>query len=195
MIKNTIAPPAKILDVAAAQGNFSLLLAEAGYHVTWNDIRSELVDYVRLKYEVGRLDFLPGNLLNLQLRDTFDMILIAEIIEHVAHHDQFLTTIASMVKPGGFVVLTTPNGGYFRSRLPRFSSFGDPAVFEPVQFSPDADGHIFLLHLDEINTLASECGLEMRDGKLFTNVLTAGHLKTVRLLNTFSRRWIERCDK
>src|ERR1700686_5346288 len=49
----------RILDVAAAQGNFSLRLAEAGYRVTWNDLRSELADYVELKRETGSIDYAP----------------------------------------------------------------------------------------------------------------------------------------
>ena len=46
-------PGARILDVAAAQGNFTLELAELGYEVTWNDLRSELVDYAKPKHERG----------------------------------------------------------------------------------------------------------------------------------------------
>lgn len=45
-----------ILDVGAAQGNFSLLLAEQGYKVTWNDIRTDLIDYVKMKYEKGKIN-------------------------------------------------------------------------------------------------------------------------------------------
>jgi 2-polyprenyl-3-methyl-5-hydroxy-6-metoxy-1,4-benzoquinol methylase len=33
---------ARILDIAAAQGNFSLTLAELGYDVTWNDLRADI---------------------------------------------------------------------------------------------------------------------------------------------------------
>jgi len=53
MVKRYAMPGAKILDVAAAQGNCTVALAEQDYDVTWNDIRAELADYVRLKYESG----------------------------------------------------------------------------------------------------------------------------------------------
>src|ERR1043166_1848550 len=48
--------------------------------------------------------------------------LITEIIEYVAHPDEFLRKAASLAKPGGYIVMTTPNGGDFLNRLPKFPS-------------------------------------------------------------------------
>src|SRR5262249_8514601 len=114
--------------------------------------------------------------------EMFDGVLIAEVIEHVAHPDEFLANAARLVKSGGIVVLTTPNGAYFRNRLPRFSNCVDPERFEASQFKPNADGHIFLLHPDEIRALASSAALWVEDLRLVTNPLTAGHLRTGMLL-------------
>jgi 2-polyprenyl-3-methyl-5-hydroxy-6-metoxy-1,4-benzoquinol methylase len=79
-----------ILDVAAAQGNFTLSLAEDGYNMIWNDLRTELIDYVKLKYTKGQIIFQPGNLFDLTFSIRIDAIIITEIIEHVAHPDLFL---------------------------------------------------------------------------------------------------------
>jgi 2-polyprenyl-6-hydroxyphenyl methylase/3-demethylubiquinone-9 3-methyltransferase len=182
LVRRAAPPPATVLDVAAAQGNFSLALAELGYDVTWNDLRAELADYVRLKYERGTLRYAPGNAFELGFRECFDIVLITEVIEHVAHPDQFLAQAAQMVRPGGHIVLTTPNGAYFRNPLPRFSEHPDPSVFESAQFQPDSDGHIFLLHEDEVRSLAKTCGLDVIDVDIFANALTNGHLKTGALL-------------
>ena len=83
--------------------------------------------------------------------------------------------------------MTTPNGGYFKNRLPKFSECADPAVFESGQFKPNADGHIFLLHVDEIEPLARRAGLSVDRIALFTNPLTAGHVKTEALLRIMPR--------
>jgi 2-polyprenyl-3-methyl-5-hydroxy-6-metoxy-1,4-benzoquinol methylase len=182
---------ARILDVAAAQGNFSLSLAELGYDVTWNDLRTELADYVRLKHEFGTIAFVPGNAFELGFTIPFDGVLITEIIEHVAHPDEFLKKTASFVKPGGYVVMTTPNGAYFRNSLPKFSECRDPSVYEVFQFKPNADGHIFLLHPDEIEPLGVSAGLELDEFCLFTNLLTCGRLKTEILLRALSNHTIE----
>jgi 2-polyprenyl-6-hydroxyphenyl methylase/3-demethylubiquinone-9 3-methyltransferase len=60
LAQKVASPGAKILDVAAAQGTFSLLLAELGYEVTWNDLREELAGYVNLKHEFGTIHFAPN---------------------------------------------------------------------------------------------------------------------------------------
>jgi 2-polyprenyl-6-hydroxyphenyl methylase/3-demethylubiquinone-9 3-methyltransferase len=177
LLTDVLAPDARILDIGAAQGNFSLQLAEMGFEVTWNDLRGELAEYVRQKHEHGTLHFAPGNAFELRFPKPFDALLITEIIEHVAHPDEFLVSAAKLLRPGGYIVLTTPNGAYFRNKLPRFSDCPDPSVYESVQFKPDSDGHIFLLHTDEVRRLACKAGLRVERLELLTNSLTNGHLK------------------
>jgi 2-polyprenyl-6-hydroxyphenyl methylase/3-demethylubiquinone-9 3-methyltransferase len=181
-VRKAMPPPARLLDFAAAQGNFSIGFAAAGYDVVWNDIRSDLVEYVKLKDDTGRISYRPGNLFEFASLEPFDIVFAGEAIEHVAHPDEFLRKLASVVRPGGAIVITTPNGLYFRNNLPRFSDCPDPSVFESVQFKPDSDGHIFLLYPDEIRDLAEKAGLEVERLDLFANPLTAGHVKLGHLL-------------
>jgi 2-polyprenyl-3-methyl-5-hydroxy-6-metoxy-1,4-benzoquinol methylase len=171
-------PGDTILDIAAAQGNFTHFLAERGYDVTWNDLRADVEGYVRLKAERGTVRYAPGNAFELSFPTLFDLVLITEIIEHVAHPDDFLRKAASLARPGGYVLMSTPNGGYLRNSLPRFTDTPDPSKYEAMQFQPDASGHIFLLHEDEIAPLAAKAGLEVLEIRLFTNSLSNGHLKT-----------------
>jgi 2-polyprenyl-6-hydroxyphenyl methylase/3-demethylubiquinone-9 3-methyltransferase len=188
LLTEVLSPGARVLDVAAAQGNFSLALAELGFDVTWNDLRAELANYVRLKHERGKIEFAAGNAFELAFPSLFDAVLITEIIEHVAHPDDFLIKATALVRAGGYIVMTTPNGGYFKNRLPKFSECADPSVFESVQFKPNSDGHIFLLHVNEIEPLAKRAGLVVEKIALFTNPLTAGHVKTEVLLKILPRR-------
>ncbi len=171
-----------IIDVGAAQGNFSLPLAEEGFKVTWNDIRPEILEYVQAKYEYGRVDYLVGNIFDLDSDKRFDCVLITEIIEHVAHPDQFLACCRKLLTPKGIIIVTTPNGSYFRNKLPKFSDCLDPSVYESNQFKPDSDGHIFLLHPEEIQQLAMSSDLEVLEIQFFNNFITSGHLKTRFLL-------------
>jgi 2-polyprenyl-3-methyl-5-hydroxy-6-metoxy-1,4-benzoquinol methylase len=118
-ITDVLQTSARILDAAAAQGNFSLSLPELGYDVTWNDLRADIAEYVQLKHEFGKIAFAPGNAF--QLSSLFDAV-ITVVIEHVAHPDEFLTRTAAFLKPGGYVVMTTPNGAYLGNPLPKFSN-------------------------------------------------------------------------
>jgi hypothetical protein len=78
--------------------------------------------------------------------------------------------------------LTTPNGRYFRNNHPRFSDCSDPSIYEPAQFKPNADGHIFLLDSDECRMLAAKAGLETERLILMTNPLSCGHVKLGHIL-------------
>jgi 2-polyprenyl-6-hydroxyphenyl methylase/3-demethylubiquinone-9 3-methyltransferase len=181
MAASVLKPGDRVLDIAAAQGNYTLWLAEQGYDVTWNDLRADLEGYVRLKHERGTVRYAPGNAFELQFAEKFDLVIITEIIEHVAHPDEFLRQVAGLTRPDGYVLLSTPNGGYVLSDRPRFSDTPDPSQYEAMQFQPDASGHIFLLHEDELAPLADASGLTVREVRLFTNPLTNGHLKTAPL--------------
>ncbi len=195
LVRQIAQPGAAVLDVGAAQGNFTLWLAELGYDVTWNDLRAELASYVQLKHEFGTVHYKPGEIFELPRSEQYDVVLATEIIEHVAHPDEFLKRIAELAKPRGFVVLTTPNGSYFRNRLPRFSECRDPSMFETRQFEPDADGHIFLLHPEELERLAGEAGLELVELRLFSTFLTHGWLGTRRLVSHLPEACIRAFDR
>ena len=192
LIEQYVAKGSRILDVAGAGGNFSLPLAEKGYRVVWNDLREELIPYLELKYEKGDITYCPGNIFEQTFEELFDCILACEIIEHVAHPDEFLMKLATLLKPGGVVVLTTPNGSYFNNRLPSFIECADPSIYESVQFKPNSDGHIFLFTPAEIKLLSERAGLSCLACMTFTNFITAGQLKSHILLKALPAR-ITRC--
>ena len=182
LIRKHLPVGSTILDIAAAQGNFSLLLAEEGYKITWNDLREELIDYVKMKYEKGQIEYLAGNCFDVCKNRLYDAVLITEIIEHVAHPDEFLTLVSNIVKPGGYIIMTTPSGEYFKNKLPKFSEYKTPEDFESVQFKPNSDGHIFLLYEEELRDLGQKANLKVVDMSIHSNPLTGGHIKLHKVL-------------
>ena len=183
LVSSVASPPATVLDIAGGQGNMTLRLAELGYDVTWNDLRADLGEYVKLKHERGSVSYRPGDLFDIEPTRPFDVVLLAEVIEHVAHPDEVLKKARTLIADNGHIVITTPNGEYFRNMLPKFSDCLDPGMFESEQFRPDADGHIFLLYSDELRSLARESNLRVESLQLFTNPLTIGYLRTTPVLN------------
>jgi SAM-dependent methyltransferase len=69
LVTEAIEPGATVLDLAAAQGNFTLALAERGYRVTWNDLRADLAGYVQKKHERGEVAYAAGNAFELNFAD------------------------------------------------------------------------------------------------------------------------------
>lgn len=195
LVQEVLPKGARILDVAAAQGNFTLLLAELGYDVVWNDLRGDLENYVRLKHECGLVRFCPGNVFDLGFESAFDAVLITEIIEHVAHPDEFLRKIARLVKPGGYVIMTTPNGAHMMNHLPKFSECKDPTLFESIQFQPNGDGHIFLLWPEEVKKLGEAAGLFLEKVALFTTPFANGRHKMESLLRILPKKWVLLVDR
>jgi hypothetical protein len=103
--------------------------------------------------------------------------------------------LARLVDPAGTILLTTPNGDFCRNQRPRFSTCADPSVFESAQFSPHADGHIFLLHVDEVSGLAAAAGLMVRECRLFTNFLTQGWAGTGAIASRLPTPVVERIER
>lgn len=165
-----------IVDLAAAQGNFTLALAESGYRVTWNDLRGELQGYVEAKRVSGDVRYLAGNAFELDDVGPFDAVLATEIIEHVAHPDDFLSHVHDLCRPGGYIFLSTPHGGYMRNKLPNFRDVEDLQALEAKQFKPGADGHLFLFTNDELVELAGEAGLSVVRILNFTSPVLGGDL-------------------
>jgi 2-polyprenyl-3-methyl-5-hydroxy-6-metoxy-1,4-benzoquinol methylase len=99
------------------------------------------------------------------------------VIEHVAHPVDLLRQLKRFLEPGGRILLTTPNGAYFRNRLPSYGEIEDTSALESRQFKPDADGHLFLLTPVELNQLAAQAGLRVEETDLSATPLITGHLK------------------
>lgn len=158
-IIGNLLPGARILDVGVAQGNLSLLLAEAGFEVVATDLRNDFLEYARKKYEKGMISFQAMSFEDMQFEEEFDAVILGEIIEHVAYPEDLLQRCRGFLKGGGLLLLTTPNGQAVMTGLPVFSQITDRKELEKRQFHPDGDGHLFLFRGDELERILWESGL------------------------------------
>lgn len=99
-----------VLDAGCGEGFGTVLLAETARHVTGIDysidaVRTAAARYVRPNLEFRRLDVyeLPG----LDLR--CDLVTNFQVIEHLADPARFLAAVRAALRPGGVLMLTTPN--------------------------------------------------------------------------------------
>lgn len=179
-----IGDPLDILDIGCAQGTLALMLAEQGHRVWAVDIRQRFLDYAASRYERGEVHFICGNALELDMPQRFDLIFANQIVEHLVYPLELTQRVAGWLKPGGRLVMTTPNGDYVKNALPSFSDLGDASQFEERQFSADGDGHFFAYREDELKEVFVKAGLAQVRLDFFETPFISGHLK-LRFVHSF----------
>lgn len=70
----------------------------------------------------------------------FDIVLAGEIIEHIYDTDFFLAEIARVLKPGGYLLLSTPNVASLGRRI--MLALGKNPIIEVTPNEKDSSGHI-----------------------------------------------------
>jgi 2-polyprenyl-3-methyl-5-hydroxy-6-metoxy-1,4-benzoquinol methylase len=165
-----------VLDVGCAQGTLALLLAERGKRVTAVDIRPAFLEYAKSRWERGEIEFLAANIFDEPPLGTFDLVFANQIIEHVVYPAQLLRTLAQYVRPGGALVITTPNHDYIRNALPTYRELGDPKQHEHKQFSAGGGDHFFAYTEEELRDAAREADLEVQEMRYFETPWISGHV-------------------
>lgn len=86
-----------------------------------------------------------------------DIVLAGEIIEHVVDTEGFLREIARVLRPGGAVVLTTPNILWWKHRLRMLAGHYPDALEYRLHYGEDF-GHVRLFGLAQLRSLLDETG-------------------------------------
>ena len=109
-------PRGRLLDVGCAGGELAALLAARGWRVQGAEAEPALLDAARARGIEARavdVDRAP-----LPWPDgAFDAVVAAEVIEHVVDTDHLLGEIARVLRPGGALIVTTPNLASLENRL------------------------------------------------------------------------------
>ena len=110
--RNFIKPTDSVLDVACGKGYGSAILASAAKTVVGIDLNETSLDLARRHFIQPNLTFQNQDVMKAdQLGQRFDVITAYEIIEHLdaKDTDQFLAALKNSLKPGGKLLLSTPN--------------------------------------------------------------------------------------
>jgi 2-polyprenyl-3-methyl-5-hydroxy-6-metoxy-1,4-benzoquinol methylase len=106
-IINSLPENAKVLEVGSATGLFLKYMNAHGFNSIGLEICKESVEYGKKHFGV--------NLINKSLNEvnfssnSFDFIHFSHLIEHLNDPVFFIKNVTGLLKPGGYILLTTPN--------------------------------------------------------------------------------------
>lgn len=97
----------KILDFGCGSGWFTTELAKSG-SVTAIDLSSAAIESARKRRP--DIEWIAGDLFEHSFEPSaYDLVVSQEVIEHVTEQQRYVALMAGALKPGGYVLLTTPN--------------------------------------------------------------------------------------
>ncbi|WP_235839902.1 methyltransferase domain-containing protein [Derxia lacustris] len=102
----------RLLDIASGEGYGSALLAQVAASVCGVDISAEAVAHARAQYgaQFPNLQFVQGSATAIPFAAAeFDMVVSFETLEHLAEQEEMLAEIRRVLKPGGLLVISTPD--------------------------------------------------------------------------------------
>lgn len=101
----------RVLDAGCGEGYGLALLRDAGAaHVTGADLDPMTVDHARRAYGGDGIDVVECELMDLPLaEDAIDVTVSFQVIEHVHDVPGYLASLRRVTRPGGTVLLATPN--------------------------------------------------------------------------------------
>ncbi|HET8760481.1 MAG TPA: class I SAM-dependent methyltransferase [Nitrospiria bacterium] len=106
---------AAMVDVGCGACQMSRVARDQGWIVTALDAIPSNIDHAKtFGFEAIQADFNAP----LPLPDAaFDHAMMIEVIEHIVNAELLVREVARILKPGGRLLMTTPNNAYYRRRI------------------------------------------------------------------------------
>ncbi|MBI5641479.1 MAG: class I SAM-dependent methyltransferase [Nitrospirae bacterium] len=137
-----------VLEIGCATGDLLIRLKDAGAHVKGLEISDFAAGIAR-----GRgLDVFTGEIEGFAegADQKFDIVLALEVIEHVTSPTRFFASLDKVIKPGGVLLISTPN--YLRAKRYGQEWLGFNTSFE----------HLYFFTIDVLTRFGQRNGLSLR---------------------------------
>ncbi|MEH2319948.1 class I SAM-dependent methyltransferase [Nostoc sp.] len=108
----------RILDIGCGNGSLSKLIAQHGYEVVGIEESESGVKFASQTFP--DCHFIQGTIYNLpyaEIGEKFDIVIAAEVIEHLYYPKQLIRNAKECLKPNGRLIITTPYHGYLKNLI------------------------------------------------------------------------------
>jgi SAM-dependent methyltransferase len=136
-----------ILEVGIGNGIVSSLLRQFGYNVWGNDVDTDLLYFIKKKYD---LPLLQGDFTQLKTDLRFDIIYSAQTLEHCNNPRAFFQKAFELLNQHGILIIETPDIKYHNQSLKRWHHFETRGDFE----------HLVMFSEQSLEYLANFTGLD-----------------------------------
>lgn len=143
--------PGHVLDVGCAAGFFLKVMHDKGWQTTGLEISQPMVDYAR--DTLGLPDMRRGDLLSVNLPpESFDVITLWDVIEHLERPDLHLARARELLKPNGVLLLETQDVSSRFAKLMgrRWQHYKH-------------EEHLYHFHPESLGRLLEQLGFEVRE--------------------------------
>mgnify|MGYP001575149621 FL=1 len=106
----------KLLDVGCATGDLLSAAQSMGFDVYGAEVSKQGLDICRKKF--GKNKIFESHLITNNIKkNSFDIIILSDVIEHIVEIDKFIESIWNALKDNGFLMLTTPDTNSISKKL------------------------------------------------------------------------------
>jgi 2-polyprenyl-3-methyl-5-hydroxy-6-metoxy-1,4-benzoquinol methylase len=105
-----------ILEIGSGLGYLTYALRKTGYNCVGIDISEKAVNQAKLEFGNHYICTSIKDYAEKEI-ESFDFIILAEVIEHINEPISFFKSLWKMIKPHGRVIITTPNNSFYPSDI------------------------------------------------------------------------------
>jgi cyclopropane fatty-acyl-phospholipid synthase-like methyltransferase len=156
----------RALDAGCGSGVLSSHLGSQDWEVLGVDANVEAIRFASCHYASENIRFVAGYLDELDIGTNFDLVISFEVVEHLTINqvDVFLSTMFLSLRPGGRLIITTPN---YKSAWPLIEWVCDRLPFLP---NMSGDQHITRFTFSSISSVLQRSGFEIDRVTTFSTI-------------------------
>jgi 2-polyprenyl-3-methyl-5-hydroxy-6-metoxy-1,4-benzoquinol methylase len=108
----------RLLDLGCGNGSLSQKIAQQGYEVV--GVEDSASGILFASENISECTFIQASIYDLpyaDLENAFDIVISVEVIEHLLYPRDLIRSAKKCLKPGGWLILTTPYHGYWKNLM------------------------------------------------------------------------------